>query len=132
MKGKQYWLGRHHSEEAKRKISEAHKDNKYWLGKHHSEETKKKMSESNKGKNKGKTPWNKGKIMSEETKKKMTESHKCKHHTEETKRKMADARKDRIWFNNGIKNIFVKECPEGFEKGRLKKSVNHKNGQVVS
>ena len=42
--------GKHHSEEAKRKVSEANKGNDYWLGKHHSEESKRKISEARKGK----------------------------------------------------------------------------------
>lgn len=37
------------SEEAKRKNAEAHKGNKNMLGKHHSEETRKKLSENMKG-----------------------------------------------------------------------------------
>ena len=64
----------------------------------HSEETRKKISETNKGK----TPWNKGKInvYSEETRKKMSESKKGenhpmygKTHSEETKKKMSEAQK---------------------------------------
>jgi DNA mismatch endonuclease (patch repair protein) len=78
-------LGRHHTEETKRKISEANKGKKdsplYWKGKKRSEETKKKISESKKGKSyikfygnahrkghhpktefkKGNIPWNKEK-----------------------------------------------------------------------
>lgn len=25
------------------------------------------------------------------------------------------------WYNNGIKNVYVKECPDGFVPGRIKK-----------
>ena len=56
-------LGKHHSEETKRKISESHK------GFHHSEETKRKLSEANKGK--------KRKPHSEEAKRKMSEARKA-------------------------------------------------------
>ncbi len=42
-------LGRHFSEEWKRKIGEANKGNKTWLGKHISEEAKRKISLANKG-----------------------------------------------------------------------------------
>lgn len=69
-KGKSTWnkgtcesgmKGKHHPEEVKRKMSEAHKGKPAWnkgkKGKHHSEETKRKMSEALRGKpkpNKGK------------------------------------------------------------------------------
>ena len=79
-------------EEHKQKMSEAHK------GKPLSEEHKQKISNSLKG-NKNM----RGKILSEEAKQKLSES-----------------RKGRCWFNNGIKNVFARECPEGFVKGRLK------------
>src|SRR5690606_11838148 len=41
-KGKQYWLGKHHTATAKKRISEANKGNTSFLGKHHSNETKEK------------------------------------------------------------------------------------------
>ena len=41
-------FGKHHSEETKRKISEAMSGNKNHLGKHHIEETRRKMSEAHK------------------------------------------------------------------------------------
>lgn len=43
-------LGKHHSEETKKIISDKKKGNNHWLGKHHSEESKRKISESLKGK----------------------------------------------------------------------------------
>lgn len=94
--------------------------NKNNLGKHLSEEHKKKLSDALKGK-----------PLTEETKRKLSEAHKGKrtmlgkHHSEETKRKMSEAMKykniGRCWFNNGIKSVFVKECPEGFVRGMLKR-----------
>ena len=105
-KGNKNWLGRHHSEESRKKMSIALKGNKSCLGKKFTELHKQKISNALKGKNKGKTPWNKG-----------------KHHSDETKRKMADANKGCSWFNNGIKNVFVKECPEGFVRGMLKRKA---------
>lgn len=119
-KGKTFKL----SEETKRKISESVKGEKNgFYGKKHSEETKKKMSESHKGKNrkpkseehkrkissllKGRVPWHKGKTGI---------------YSEETKRKMSESKKGKRWYNNGIKNIFAKECPDGFIKGRIRKA----------
>lgn len=95
--------GYHHTEEAKKRISETHK------GRHVSEETKKKISDYFKGKPrseetikkvseslKGRTPWNKGKHLSEEQKRKLSEAHKGKKlepRSEETKRKISEANK---------------------------------------
>lgn len=52
--GEDGWVGVHHTEETKRKISEAKKGKVYRKGYHFSEESKKKMSESHKGKYHGK------------------------------------------------------------------------------
>ena len=109
-------LGMHHTEEAKRKISEAcknpsvetrHKMSKAQRGRHFSEETKHKISEAKKGKHlsaeirrklseshKEQTAWNKGKHLSKEHKRKLSKSHKGKksgrwiHFTEDEINKM--------------------------------------------
>ena len=91
------------TEETKRKMSEAKKGKKR---KPFTEEWKRKMSEAKKG-NKNML----GKRLSEETKRKMSIAHQGKNTWSKTLH----------WFNNGIINIKVKECPEGFVKGRLKK-----------
>ena len=71
--------GMHHSEESKRKNSEAHKGENHPLyGKHRSEETKEKISESHKGKK-----------NSEEHNRKICEAMKGKKASEETKRKLS-------------------------------------------
>ena len=91
---------------------------------------------------KGKPSWNKGKKMSdgfkqklsiakknisEETKRKIAAAKIGKHHSNEAKQKISEATKykniGRSWFNNGIKNVFVKECPEGFVRGMLKRKA---------
>ena len=87
------------------------------LGKHHSEESRKKMSETKKGEN---NPLF-GKHHSAETRKMMSEAHNGKHFSEEHKRKLGDVTKGTIWYNNGVKSIRAKTCPEGFVKGRIKK-----------
>ena len=78
--------GMHHSEEAKRKISEAKKGIKY------SEEAKRKMSESHKGK----ISCNKGKKFSEEHKKKISEAHKGRKLSDEHKQKISEAHKGKL------------------------------------
>lgn len=67
-------------------------------GKHHTEEAKRKMSLAKYGK-------------------------KRKPFSEEAKHKMSLVRQNRHWWNNGIKAVWTEECPEGFVKGRLKKSI---------
>ena len=116
-KGNKNMLGKHHSEETKKKLALASKGNKNMLGKHHSEYAKIKMSEAHKGRtptwlvgkhlaeehkqklsiaNKGKTSWNKGKHHSEESRKKMSIARKGNKYrlgkpcSEETKRKLSE------------------------------------------
>ena len=96
--------GKHHSEESRRKLSEAQKkyvgEKHQMFGKHHSEETKKKLSDSHKGLLSGEKHPMFGKHHSEETKKKLSDSHKGKqigednpffgkHHKEETLKKLS-------------------------------------------
>lgn len=115
-----------------------HKKGKtYFKGKRHTEEAKKKISEAQKGENNsmhGKSPWNKGKKMSEEFCRKNSESHKGKpspnkgkHLSAEIKKKISDTLKGNTntkgthWYNNGKINIMAKECPDGFTPGHLRK-----------
>ena len=102
--------GKHLSSEHRKKLSEAQK------GKHLSAETCKKMSESKKGEN---NPFF-GLHRSAETRLKMSEAHKGKNHSDETRLKMSEAHKSKHWYNNGVKSILAKTCPEGFVPGRLK------------
>ena len=95
--------GKHHSEEAKKKIAEAKKNM--------SEETRKKMSEA----------WSYDKHFTEEIKKKMSEAQKEKPKSEETRKRMSEAKKVTRWFNNGEINIRAKMCPPGFVPGQLRK-----------
>jgi len=96
-------FGKKHTEESKKKMSEAANGRKLL------EETKKKISVGNKGlikkpcsietkskisnSNKGKIPWNKGIPHSSESIKKMSDRKKGKKASLETKRKMSDIRK---------------------------------------
>ena len=105
--------GKHHSEEHKKKMSEAKKgkyagENNPMYGKKHSDETRRKMSDAKKD-------------MSEETRKKISVGHKGKPKSEEHKKKLSKALKVMCWFNNGKINIRAKECPPGYEPGMLKR-----------
>ena len=81
-KGQPAWnKGKLHSEETKRRISEAKK------GTHPSEEARKKMSEARKGKSR--------KPFSEEARKHMSEAHKGRTLSEETKKKMSEIQKNK-------------------------------------
>ena len=86
--------GKPKSEEARRKNSESHKGNSYHLGKHHSEEAKRKMSEA----------WDYD-----------------KHFTEEARKKLCRARKGKHWYHNDVENFYCYECPPGCELGMLKR-----------
>jgi hypothetical protein len=44
-----------------------------------------------------------------------------KHHSQESCSKMSEAHKGLRCYNNGIINIFARECPDGFVPGRLKR-----------
>ena len=102
-------LGKHLSAETRKKMSEAR------INKPKSAETRKKMSEANKGKS-----------LSAETRKKMSEARKGKSLSAETRKKISEARKGKPtcikgtnWYNNGVKSIRAKTCPEGFVPGRI-------------
>jgi hypothetical protein len=98
-----------HSEETKRKQSEANK------GKTLSEEHKRKIRQARRGK----TPML-GQTLSKETKRKISEAKKGKTHSEETKRKMRESRKGRKCWNDGCGNCkMMVECPgDGWRLGR--------------
>ena len=83
-KGNDYCLGRKHTPETKKKISNALKgENHPFYGKHHSEETRKKISEAHKGK-----------IIPEEEKQRLRTLCLGKVHSEETKTKISKALKE--------------------------------------
>lgn len=119
--------GRHHTEEAKKKISEAGKNRAV------SEETRKKLSAAHKGKklsaehiaqlsaaHKGKVPWNKGKTgfkQSEETKQKRRKALVGHKHSDETRKKMSviassKEHQDRINATKKLNNSFNSSKPE--------------------
>lgn len=100
-------LGRYHSEETKRKMSEAMRGElSHWYGKHHYKESKRKISEANRGRQlstehrrKLSVAWSGernplyGKSPSAETRRKISDANRGRHHTEQAKRKMSEAHK---------------------------------------
>ena len=135
--------GLKHSEETRKKISEALKgklagENHPMYGKHLTEETKKKLSEAGKDRivseetRKKLSEINKGRMFNEETKQKMSEAQKerfknekphnyGKHHSEETKKKISETLKGRTSPNKG-------KSPS--EETRKKLSEAHKGLQA--
>lgn len=61
----------------------------------------------------------KHRTFSEETLKKMSDSHKRDNLSTETRRKLSESLRGRRWYNNGIKAVWAKECPNGFKPGRI-------------
>jgi group I intron endonuclease len=138
---KGHMWGKHLTEETKRKMSEKLSGEKHPMyGKHHTEETKEKLRKANSGKNsplygthlteeaknhlseikKGENNYNYGKHLSEDTKEKI--SQKLKGITPWNKGKKCPNNKTNKgyhWYNDGIKNVLLKECPEGYKKGRI-------------
>ena len=90
-----YWVGKKHSEETKRKISENQ------IGKKHSEETKRKMSEAHKG-------WE----VSEETRKKISEANKGRIMSQEWRNKIAIAMINKGRSDDYCSCFFDKEFAE--------------------
>ena len=113
-------LGKHLSEDTRKKLSESNKgENNPMFGTHHSVEARKKMSEAKIGKH-----------HSVEARKKMSEARKGKHLSEETRTKLSETIKCKHWYNNGVKSIRAKTCPEGFVPGRLKLLDDVPNGFI--
>lgn len=94
---------RHLSEESKNKISKGMKGNNNRLGSHHSKESKELISIKNRGKKKTKTSL----------------ALKGKPKSEQHKKNMSIARKGRHYYNNGVIEVCMYECPIGFHEGRL-------------
>lgn len=67
-----------------------------------------------------------------ETGKKISAKLKGKHLSEETKKKMSESMKGikrnlgKHWYNNGVENKLLKECPDGWIEGRLPLAEEHK------
>jgi len=95
-----YLYGKTHSEETRKKVSEALQGEKnHFYGQTHSEETRRKISEVKKNPSKETirkiSEANKGRTASEETRKKLSKAHKGKTLSEEHRRKMSEKAKER-------------------------------------
>lgn len=89
------------------------------LGKHHSEEAKKKIGKASKKRNTGEKNPMYGKCHSAESRRKMSEAAKRRQFSEEHRNKLNETRKGRRWYNNGKIEKLCYECPDGFLPGRL-------------
>ena len=104
-----------------------------------SDETKEKLRQANIGKNKGKTPWNKGKTHSDETKEKMRQGHLGKTLSDEHKEKigkghlgktLSDETKEKIGKAHFGKTTWIKgkthsdETKEKMRKAKHSKQVD--------
>ena len=124
-------LGKKHSKESIKKMSESKKgENHYNYGKHLSKEHKKKLSKAFSGEN---NPMY-GKQHSEETKQKMSNAKKGenhpmygKQHLEETKRKISEAKNTSGYYR--VYKINDKNCKQGF---RWKYQYYNENGKKKS
>jgi hypothetical protein len=118
-------LGKHHSEETKRKIANKQMGVNNWhFGKHWSDKVKKKISDANRGKKRSEITKSKlrkftgernsrfGKKCSEEHKEKLRQSNIGKHN------------KGLVFVSNGIVqfkiNIYEQEIPHGFKRSTIK------------
>lgn len=106
------------SEEAKRRISTANR------GKKRSEECCERMSAAKTGHE-----------VSESTRAILSEKCSGWHHTEDERRKISEKNTGKHWYNNGVKNVFCFECPDGYTAGMIltdKKSAAQKKREHFS
>ncbi len=105
-----YWKGKTLPSDVKKKISITLKSlyecgviPKTFLGRKHTEETRRKMSEAHADVSGANNPMF-GQTHTEETRRKISKSKKGQTHTEETRRKMSEAHKGQIAWNKGKKH----------------------------
>ena len=74
--------------------------------------------------------WSLGKLPATETMKEKLRQRKVSEQTREKLKRYYGEKSSvfgKFWFNNGEKEIYAKECPEGFIKGRLHKTKSRSN-----
>ena len=110
---------------------------KLLTGRKHTEEHKRKISEATKGKNNPnygkfgeKHPYY-GKKRSEEHKRKISDAMKGKTFSEEHKRKLSEKKQNRKWWNDGQISKISVECPgDGWVNGRIMKTMKKVKSDV--
>lgn len=90
------------------------------------EHTKLHYNEINTPENREKMGWKRGTGAPKDPPKQHSDESWRKNISEALKGR-AGAAKGKFWFNNGEKETYAYECPEGFTKGRLKGALNGAN-----
>lgn len=118
--------GTHRSEETRRKIGEKNRHHRRTI------EEKKRLSEAAKKQwesedfRKRYSEQRKGNFhLSEEHNRKLQSAS----HSEETNRKRVESIRGKRHYNNGVIEVFSRECPDGFVYGKLKKKVINSRGK---
>lgn len=137
------WFGKSLPDSARAKLSQAMKGKRIRLGKKHTDETKRKLSERAKKRlavksnhpNYGKHNWtgDKNPMKRPEVRAKISNLRKGTHMNEEQKMRVSEARRKfckehpgsnnrnqgKHWYNNGEKSVLAYECPIGYVGGRI-------------
>lgn len=121
--------GRKFSEEFRKRVSEACKNNKNTLGHHwYTDGVNNTLSlECPEGYYKGISG---RKPLSKETKEKISNTLKGRPISEEYKMKCSLNGVGRKWFNNGINERFLYKCPEGYVEGRIPRGTCWNKGKT--
>ena len=94
---KNHYFGKKHSDETREKMRKSQMGKHgYWTGKKHSDATKKRMSESRKGEK----SYYYGMSLPEETRRKISEEKQGKQHSEEHRMKIAESYYGGFWYGN--------------------------------
>lgn len=118
--------GRHHSEESKKKMSEARTGKKNGMyGKTHSEEARKKISDARKGKP--------GHPCADYQKECARLANLGKSMSEETRRKISEANKGNIPHNRNTRSVYCIELQKVFECSAIAgKELNIRSGNIIN
>lgn len=118
--------GRHHSEEARHKMSKSRMgENNGMYGKRHSEESKKKMSDAAKNRP--------GHRPSDEGLERIRIANLGKEVSEETRKKISEANKGNIPYNKNLRSVYCVELNKVFEHASSAgKDLNIRSGNIIN